>query len=71
MEPDLNLRTLFNTAKTQRQQHDSSPDPTSTLYQENLFSAITTLETCRKILDRISLFSPNETEEDIATGDLQ
>ncbi len=71
MEPDSNIRTLFTTAKTQRQELDSSPDPTSALYQENLQSAITALETCRKIADRISLFSPNETQEDIASGDLQ
>lgn len=71
MEPDSNLRTLFTTAKTQRQQLESSPDTTSALYQENLQIAIAALETCRKIADRISLFSPNETEEDVASGDLQ
>lgn len=71
MEPDQNIRSLFTTAKTQREQLETSPDSTSALYQENLQSAITALEACRKIADRIALFSPNETEEDIASGDLQ
>ena len=71
MEPDTNIRTLFTTAKAQRQQLESSPESTSALYQENLQSAITSLETCRRLADRIALFSPNETEEDIASGDLQ
>ena len=71
MEPESNLLTLFTSAKEQRQQLESAPDSTSALYQENLQSAITALETCRKITDRLSLFSPNETEEDIASGDLQ
>ncbi|KAL6719400.1 Type 2A phosphatase-associated protein 42 [Lecanora helva] len=71
MDPETNIRTLFTQAKNQRQQLESSPESTSALYQENLQSAIASLETCRKIADRISLFSPNETEEDIASGDLQ
>ena len=71
MDPDANIRTLFATARTQRQQLESSPESTSALYQENLQSAIASLETCRKLADRIALFSPNETEEDVASGDLQ
>ena len=71
MEPDSNIRSLFTYAKTQRLELESSHNPTDALYQENLQSAITALETCRKIADRISLFSLNETQEDIASGDLQ
>lgn len=71
MEPESNIRTLFTAARTQRKELESSSDPTSALYHENLQSAITALEQCRKIADRISLFSPNETEDDISSGDLQ
>ena len=71
MEPDSNLRTLFITAKSQRQSLETSPDPISTIYQENLQSAIAALEACHKIADRIALFSPNETEDDISSVDLQ
>ena len=71
MEHQSNIRTLFAAAKAQRKHLEQTSDPTSTLYQENLQAAIANLEECRKIGDRISLFSPNETEEDIASGDLQ
>jgi len=65
------MRALFTLAKNQRKQLEISSDSTSALYQENLQAAIVTLEECRRIADRISLFSPNETEDDISSGDLQ
>ena len=71
MDTDINIRTLFTSAKTQRKELESFSDPTSSIYQENLQAAIKSLEGCRKIADRISLFSPNETEDDISSGDLQ
>ena len=71
MDTDINIRTLFISAKTLRRELESSPNPTGSDYQENLQAALINLEECRKIADRISLFSPNETEEDISSGDLQ
>lgn len=71
MESQSNVRTLFSTSKGQRKELDTIPDSSSALYQENLQAVIATLEECRKIADRISLFSDNESEDDIPTGDLQ
>jgi hypothetical protein len=71
MESQLNVRTLFSTSKAQRKELDAIPDSGSALYQENLQAAIATLEECRRIADRISMFSDNESEDDIPTGDLQ
>lgn len=71
MESQLNVRTLFATSQTQRKELDAIPDSGSALYQENLQAAIATLEECRRIADRISMFSGNESEDDIPTGDLQ
>ena len=71
MEHQSNIRVLFSSARNQRKELEQSSDPTSTIYQENLQAAIATLEECRVIADRITLFSPNETEEDIPSGDLQ
>ena len=67
---DVNIRTLFTRAKDLRKQLESLQS-TSQLYQENLQNAIAALEECRKIADSVSLFSPNETEEDITSRDLQ
>lgn len=71
MEHQSSIRALFSSARNQRKELEQSSDPTSTIYQENLQAAIATLEECRAIADRITLFSPNETEEDISSGDLQ
>ena len=71
MESQPSIRTLFLSARNQRKELEQSSDPTSTIYQENLQAAIATLEECRIIAHRIALFSPNETEEDISSSDLQ
>jgi len=71
MEPESSIRGLFASAKAQRKELDSLPDPTTSLYQENLQAAIASLEECRRLAERISLFSSNEAEDDVASGDLQ
>ena len=71
MDSEINIRALFTSARTQRRELESSTDPTSSVYRGNLQAAITNLEECRNFAERISLFSPNETEDDIASGDLQ
>ncbi|MCJ1378575.1 hypothetical protein MMC17_001674 [Xylographa soralifera] len=69
-EVEVNIRTLFARAKDLRRQLESLQS-TSQVYQENLQNAIAALEECRKLAGDVSLFSPNETEEDIASRDLQ
>ena len=71
MEQPSNIRTLFASAKTIRKKLDTFPEPASVAYQENLRAAITSLDECRKLADQIALFSPNETQDDITSGDLQ
>ncbi|KAL8788943.1 MAG: hypothetical protein Q9195_007059 [Heterodermia aff. obscurata] len=71
MEPETSIRSYFAAAQAQRKNLENSPDTTTAQYQENLRAAIASLKECRDMADRISLFSPNETEDDIATVDLQ
>jgi immunoglobulin-binding protein 1 len=68
---DQSIRTLFRSAESKRDAVETSRDSSSSTYRENLAAAIATFEECRQLADRLSLFSPNETLEDIATGDLQ
>lgn len=68
---DQNIKSLFNSAESQRQDIESSWDSNTATYQQNLTSAIASYEDCLKLADRLSLFSHNETLEDIASGDLQ
>jgi len=68
---DQNIRTLFKSAESRSDALETSGNSSSSTYRENLAAAITAFEDCRQLADRLSLFSPNETLEDIATGDLQ
>jgi hypothetical protein len=65
------LRGLFSRAERTREELSSSYEPNSPTYQENLRATIATYEECLKIAEQVSLFSPNETLEDISSSDLQ
>lgn len=71
MENERSIPSLFASARAQRKELDSFSDPTTSLYQENLQAAIASLEECRRLAERIALFSSNEAEDDVASGDLQ
>ena len=68
---EQNIRSLYSSAELQRKTIESSYDSNSATYQQNLVAAIATYEDCLQLADRISLFSPNESLEDLASGDLQ
>ncbi len=68
---DQNIKQLFNTAESRRKSVESSSDSNTAIYQQNLEAAIASYNTCHQLADQLSLFSPNETLEDIASGDLQ
>lgn len=66
-----NLRGLFSKAERSQQELAASYESNSLSFQENLSKTIATYEECIKLADQVSLFSPNETLEDIASSDLQ
>jgi immunoglobulin-binding protein 1 len=70
-EQPQSLRALFAKAERARQEITSSYDSNSPTYQENLSNTIATYEECLKLAEQISLFSPNESLEDISSSDLQ
>ena len=70
-EPESSIRSLFASAKAQRKTLETFSDSTTSIYQENLRAAIASFEECRRLAERIALFSPNEAEDDISSGDLQ
>ncbi|KAL8726963.1 MAG: hypothetical protein Q9181_005871 [Wetmoreana brouardii] len=70
-EEHPSLRKLFETANNQRHKLDSIPNPTSTLYQSTLRAATTAFQQCLDLTGRLSIFSPNETEDDISSSNLQ
>ncbi len=70
MSEDQSIKTLFAQAERRKQEVDQAYDRQSTEYADNLAAAIETFEECRVLADRLSVFSSNETVDDIATGDL-
>jgi hypothetical protein len=68
---EQSIRSLFASAEHQRKDIEASWETNTTTYQENLAAAIATYDDCLKLADRLSLFSPNETLEDLTSGDLQ
>ena len=64
------LRALFSSAEAKRKDLEATYDSNSDAYQQKLSSAIATYEECLKVADRVSLFSPNETLEDVSSGDI-
>ncbi|KAF2873407.1 type 2A phosphatase-associated protein 42 [Massariosphaeria phaeospora] len=65
------IRALFSTAERTREELSSAYETNSPTFQEKLTTAIATYEQCLKLSEQISLFSPNETLDDVSSSDLQ
>jgi hypothetical protein len=65
------IKSLFASAESKRHGIETALDSSGSTFKENLAAAIASYEETRLVADRLSLFSPNETLEDIASGDLQ
>ena len=70
-EEPQNLRAVYNTAESKRKELDVSYDTNSPAYQEKVNAALKGYEQCLKIAGQISLFSPNESLDDISSNDIQ
>ncbi|KAF3043097.1 hypothetical protein E8E11_007415 [Didymella keratinophila] len=68
---DQSIRGLFAKAERAREELGESYEPNSPIYQENLEKTIATYIKCLKKTEDFSLFSPNETLEDITSSDIQ
>ncbi|KAI0508773.1 TAP42-like family protein [Xylaria bambusicola] len=69
-EESRTLKSAFQAAEAKRLAVEGSFDMTSPAYQDDVTEAQTTYEECAQIIDKISLFSTNESLEDLATSDL-
>ncbi|KAM3424305.1 Uncharacterized protein BST61_g11158 [Cercospora zeina] len=70
-EENRSLRSVYDEAEKKRNAIESSFDSNAASFQDNLTTTIQLYEECLKIAEQIALFSPNESVEDITTGDLQ
>ncbi|GBF63727.1 hypothetical protein TMEN_6378 [Trichophyton mentagrophytes] len=65
------LQSCLASAKAKKQELETAADTNSPAFREDLSKAISAFEQCQKLIQQLSLFSPNESAEDITTGDLQ
>lgn len=65
------LRELYADAEAKKADLDSAASTNTATYQENLSTTIAQYTTCLDLIDRLALFSPNESLEDISTQDLK
>ena len=65
-----NLRALFDMAKSKEAELQHKESSTSA-HQEHLQAVIATFEECRNLIERLAIFSRNETIDDIATSTIQ
>jgi hypothetical protein len=64
------LKALFSEAENKRLALEGMYEANSVTYRDDLSSAIQGYNNCLEQISRLSLFSPNETAEDISTSDL-
>lgn len=70
-EEPKSIRALFLKAERLRNELNNFPDSNSPTYQENLTNAIATYESCLELSEQVSLFSPNESLDDVSSSDVQ
>lgn len=71
MDPEArSLKSTFTEAEKKRLSLQNSSDTTSTTYRDTLQDAVQGYKECLEQIRLVSLFSPNESAEDISTFDL-
>ena len=68
---EQSIKSLYSSAESQRIAIEQSWDSNTAEYQQRLAAALETYNECLSLTDRLSLFSPNESLEDLVSGDLQ
>jgi immunoglobulin-binding protein 1 len=71
MEEPQSLRSLFASAKAQKNALGSRGDTNSATYREEVTATIAKFLECQRQVSMLSLFSSNELLEDVSTADIQ
>lgn len=69
-EPE-SLQDLFVSAKSQKTALESSPSINDPKHEDQFRAAVQAFEACQKLISKLSIFSPNESLDDVTTTDLQ
>ena len=71
MDQGQSLKSIFEDAERKRRLAEEISDRNSPDYQNNLTTAIRSYRDASRLADSLSIFSPNETVDDISTNNLQ
>ncbi|CAI7604929.1 hypothetical protein N7533_003136 [Penicillium manginii] len=71
MEEPTSLRSLFSSAKDDKTSLESRGDTNSESYRDLVNATITKFQECQRQVGIVSLFSSNESLDDLSTGDIQ
>ena len=71
MEQSQSLRSLFLSAKERKALLESRGDTNTANYREDVNATIAKFQECQRQISILSLFSSNESLDDISSGDLQ
>ncbi|KAI2607258.1 type 2A phosphatase-associated protein 42 [Hypoxylon fragiforme] len=69
-EEPKTLKAVFQAAELKRTALERTYESNSPTYHEDLSQALELYQQCIQIINKVSLFSPNESLEDIATSDI-
>ncbi|PWW79996.1 TAP42-like protein [Tuber magnatum] len=70
-ENQESLRSLYDSGERLRKEVEDSYDYNSPAYQQKLEAAIRTYQECRNLVGQMSLFSTNETLEDVVSSEIR
>lgn len=71
MEETQNLRSVFSSAKEDKASLDSRGDTTTETYRDLVNATIAKFQECQRQVSIVSLFSSNESIDDLSTEDIQ
>lgn len=70
-DDSVSLSSLFSGAETKRRKLDQLPSANAPEYQDLLGAAIADYTHCLRVADGVSLFSSNESLDDVSTSDIR
>lgn len=71
MEESQSLRSLFSSARNDKTSLESRAATNTEAYQDAVNATIAKFQECQRQISILSLFSSNESLDDVSTGDVQ
>lgn len=67
----ISLKSLWDKSEQQRKGFEGFQNTNTSSYKDAVAEALTTISACKDAIDQLSLFSSNESLEDVATNELK